>query len=248
MSSRSRRVAGLALTGLALACWALLSPSAFAHGGGGGHGGGGHSGGGHSGGGHSGGGHSGGHAGGHYSGGGHHGGYEHHGGYYHHGGYPGYYGGLGGFGGFYPGYFGGYGYGYGYSPGGYGYGSYGGTYSYPYGYGAGTCVVDGTAPVYAPPATTNVAPAPGRYLGIQQQPVFDGAANAIQVVSVEPGSAAEQAGLRAGDVILSANGYLTQDVGNLPWIIAGTPANGELAMSVRSAADGQVRTVTARIP
>lgn len=239
MSSRSRRVAGLALTGLALACWALLSPSAFAHGGGGGGGGGGHGGGGHGG----------GHAGGHDSGGGHQGGYEHHGGYYHHGGYPGYYGGLGGFGGFYPWYFGGYGYGSGYGYGyGYGYGSYGGNDSYPYDYGAGSYVVDGATPGYAPPATADVAPAPGRYLGIQQQPIFDGTTNAIQVVAVEPGSAAEQAGLRTGDVIFSANGYLTQDVGNLPWIIAGTPANGDLAMSVRSSADGQLRTVTARIP
>ena len=36
-------------------------------------------------------------------------------------------------------------------------------------------------------------------------------------------SPAEQAGLQPGDVILSANGYLTQQSGNLAWIIATVP-------------------------
>jgi PDZ domain len=185
------------------------------------HGGGG--GGGHGGGGHGGGGHSGAH---------HSRGYYHGG---HHGYYPNYY-----FGGAYGGY--GYGYGYGYN---YPYYNYG--YNYPYysyNYPANYYSAYGSAAapsVYA-------APTQGRFLGIDEQPVMDAAGNGMQVVRVYSGSAAEQAGLQAGDVIYSANGYLTQQHGNLAWIIGTVPSNGLLQMNVRTARDGTVRVVTARIP
>ena len=65
---------------------------------------------------------------------------------------------------------------------------------------------------------------------------------------VYPGSPAEQAGLQPGDVILSANGYATQQSGNLAWIIATVPSGGQLQMNVHTARDGAVHAVTARIP
>ncbi len=164
----------------------------------------------------------------------------HHTGGYHYGGYhPGYSNGyypryFGGFG-YFPGYFGGYGYG-GYGYGGYGNGYYGTGYSYPYsGYGYSDPAYN--APVYGTqgPAAAYPDPSQGRYLGIDQLAVVDGGVPGMQVVGVYPGSPAEQAGLHAGDVIHSANGYLTQEAGNLPWIIANTPPSGVLQMNVRTA-------------
>jgi hypothetical protein len=235
MFSLMRRDARLpmAVLGLALAAWIVTGGSAFAHGGGGG-GGGGHGGGGGGGHGGGGGGHSGG---GHYGGGGYHGG-GYHGGYSNNG--------FGYYGGFYPGYYFGSGY-YGYP--GYGYGSgYGTGYGYPYhnsGYGGNYPAYTYDNSVYPAAAP---APAQGRYLGIDEQAVNDSGGPGMKVMRVYPGSPAEQAGLQPGDVIQSANGYLTQQSGNLAWIIATVPANGALQMNVRSARDGLVHVVTAQLP
>jgi PDZ domain len=222
---------------LALAAWIVSGPAAFAKGGGGGggHGGGG---GGHGGGG---GGHGGG-GGGHGGGGGAHGGYG--GGGYHSGG-P-HYGGNGGHGynnGYYPSfYFGGNGY-YGYPGYGYGYGPtypyYNNGYYYPnYGYDYSTAASPAVYP----------APGQGRYLGIDEQVVADAGGRGMQVVRVYAGSAAEQAGLQAGDVIYSANGYLTQEHGNLAWIIATVPPNGVLKLNFRATRDGATHVVNAQLP
>lgn len=203
---------------LGIGAWIVTGTSAFAHGGGGG--GGGHGGGG-------------GRGGGGHSGGGYHGGGGgNHGGYYHSG--YGYYGGI------YPGYYFGSGY-YGYP--GYGYG-YNNGYAYPYynsgyGYNYPTYTYDNS--VY--PAATQ-----GRYLGIDELAVNDSAGPGMQVMRVYPGSAAEQAGLQPGDVILSANGYVTQQSGNLAWIIATVPSGGLLQMNVHTVRDAAVHAVTARIP
>jgi hypothetical protein len=184
--------------------------------------GGGGGGGGHGGGGGGHGGGGGGHGGGGHSGGYHSGGY-HYGGYGYSNGYyyPNFYFGSGGY--------------YGYPNYGYGYG-YGSGYTYPsytYGYG--------NSPVYA-------APTQGRYLGIDEQPVVDSGGQGMQVVQVYPGTPAAQAGLQVGDVIYSANGYLTQVHGHLAWIIANTPSNGELQMNVRTARDGVDHLIVARVP
>ena len=40
----------------------------------------------------------------------------------------------------------------------------------------------------------------------------------MKISKVYPGSAPEKAGLHAGDLIYSINGYLTQEPGNLEWI------------------------------
>jgi S1-C subfamily serine protease len=70
----------------------------------------------------------------------------------------------------------------------------------------------------------------------------------MQVVRVYAGSPAEQAGLQAGDVIYSANGYLTQQHGNLTWIIVSLPPGGALQMNVRAARDCAMHFVSALIP
>ena len=77
---------------------------------------------------------------------------------------------------------------------------------------------------------------------------MDAGVQGMQVLRVYPGSAAEQAGLQAGDIIYSANGYLTQQHGNLAWIIATVPPNGVLQMNVRAARDGVTHAVTAQLP
>jgi hypothetical protein len=213
---------------LALAVSVMNGQSVFAHGGGGGGGGGGHGGGGggHGGGG---GGHGGGgHSGGHYGGGGHSGGYQRGGNNFNNGFFPIFYGGYGG-----------YGYGYGYS-----YPYYNNGYSYPYNgydYSQGFGATASSPAVYA-------SPAQGRYLGIDEQPVTDASGSGMKVMQVYSGSAAQQAGLQVGDVIYSANGYTTQQPGNLAWIIATVPSNGVLQMTVRTARDGAFHVINAQLP
>jgi len=69
----------------------------------------------------------------------------------------------------------------------------------------------------------------------------------IQVTRVHPGSPAERAGLQAGDTIVSANGYLTQDPGNLAWIINHHAPNGVVTLNIRKVANGQDATVNATL-
>ena len=209
----------------------------------------------------------GGHMGGGYHGGGYGGrGYHRgYGGYY----YPGFF--LGGYGLGYGLGYGGYGYGYG---DGYGYGNGYSNYYYPstyvYGYtdpntnyapGYVYPAADGTYgyPVQnaTAPATTVVQPTvpinvstgtQGAMLGIDEQPVVDGLGQGMRVDRVYPGSPAERAGLQVGDVIHSANGYLTQIHGNLTWIINTQAPNGVLNLSVHRASDGRDATVVAQLP
>jgi hypothetical protein len=157
-----------------------------------------------------------------------------------------------------------YGYGYGYPGIGYGYG-YGGYPGYGYGYGlaginpyaAGNMTVapaNGFAytSAYVPPATgatSNGGATQRRVLGIDEEPVVstDGR-RGIKVANVYPGSAAERAGLQVGDVVRSINGYMTEQRGNLAWIIANKTPNSELKMVVRTANDGKDHTITATLP
>jgi membrane-associated protease RseP (regulator of RpoE activity) len=88
-----------------------------------------------------------------------------------------------------------------------------------------------------------------RLLGIDEDPfVMPDGAKAMKVSKVFPGSAAEKAGLQAGDVIRSVNGYLTEQRGNLAWIIANATPKNELRISVQTAKDGQNHIVTATLP
>lgn len=175
------------------------------------------------------------------------------------------YGGWGCYGGCYGGW-GGYGYGYptgyGYGYGGYGYGGYGGYgypyyggygYSYPYytaGYASPGVGVTYSSAYVAPGASAanTVMPAQGRYLGIDEDPVTDSSGRkGMKVSNVYPGTPAQRAGLQVGDVIYSINGYLTEQRGNLAWIIANAAPNNQLNITLKRASDGQQRSVTAQI-
>jgi PDZ domain len=180
-------------------------------------------------------------------------------------GYPGY-----GYGYGYPDY----GYGYGYPDYGYGYNGYGSGYYYPdytygtvYSYPSSSYVVTsnsnagyaaapgsgytyssayGTVPLQAAtPAPPSSFPLPS--LGIDEQKVSDATGSHIQVTRVHPGSPAERAGLKVGDTIVSANGYLTQDPGNLAWIINHHAPNGVVTLNIRKVANGQATTVNATL-
>jgi hypothetical protein len=203
---------------MTLASWFLSGSSAFAKGGGGG---GGHGGGGH-------------HSSGHSFGGYHHGGYRYGG---HHYGYSN---------GYWPGYYGGYRYS---SYPGYGYGYHDTGYSYPYyGYGYSDPTYSDAQGYVAQWQVTYATAAPWRMLGIDEVAINDGGVIGMQVTRVYAGSPAERAGLQVDDVIHAANGYLTQQHGNLTWIISGLPSNGTLQMSVRMARDRAEHVINAQIP
>lgn len=92
-------------------------------------------------------------------------------------------------------------------------------------------------------------PARGRSLGIDVEPVVEAAGvRGLKVSKVYPGTAAEGAGLQVGDVIHSINGYLTEERGNLAWIIANAAANNNLKMNVRKLSDGKKQIVTVQLP
>jgi hypothetical protein len=123
----------------------------------------------------------------------------------------------------------------------------------------GSAPPTGAAPNAAPPPPPPTAPpasgpgpglpAQGSRLGIEQEPVVEaGGLRALKVSKVYPRTAAETAGLHAGDVIRSINGYRTKERSDLAWIIANAAPNRVLSMSVRRANDGEVRKVALRLP
>jgi hypothetical protein len=122
----------------------------------------------------------------------------------------------------------------GYDPG------YGGFPSYG-GYG-----IANRSPNAAPMVGT--PPTQRRLLGIDEEPVVISGVKAMKVGKVFPGTAAAKAGLQAGDVIRSVNGYLTEQRGNLAWVIANAAPNNELKLDVQTAKDGQSHLITATIP
>lgn len=88
----------------------------------------------------------------------------------------------------------------------------------------------------------------GSDLGIDEEPVVDaGGVRGMKVAKVYPGTAAAKAGIQAGDVLHSINGYSTQRHGNLAWIIANAAPNRVLEINLRSVRDGQEHTITAQI-
>ncbi|MFI5455054.1 MAG: PDZ domain-containing protein [Isosphaerales bacterium] len=102
-----------------------------------------------------------------------------------------------------------------------------------------------------PPATSrpSSSSAVGRSLGIEEVPVVDAnGARGIKISNVYSGAAAEKAGLHAGDVVYSSNGYLTQVRGNLPWIINHAAPSKVLTMRVRTVGDSTEHTITAQLP
>jgi hypothetical protein len=146
-------------------------------------------------------------------------------------------------------------YGYAYNSPYYGY-SYGSPYwgyltSYPaissaVGYTSTPAVPVSPRPVSAPSGNSNATTA--LVLGVDAQQVTErNGQEAMQVSKVYPGTAAERAGLKIGDTIESANGYMTQVPGNLAWIINNATPDHVLKMTVREARDGLDHTLTATL-
>ncbi len=89
----------------------------------------------------------------------------------------------------------------------------------------------------------------GTSLGIESEPTVDaGLARGLKVTRLQPGGAGEKAGLQVGDVIRAANGYLTEQPGNLTWIVANASPDNNIKFTILAAKDGEVRTITARRP
>ena len=108
---------------------------------------------------------------------------------------------------------------------------------------------EATSLIGGEPAPVPDTPNLGRFLGIGQQAVVDPEGRTgIQVMSVATGSPAHLAGLEPGDVILSANGYATEDVGTLPWLVKSSEPNGALRLTIRNVRNGEIIGRTAQIP
>ncbi len=91
-------------------------------------------------------------------------------------------------------------------------------------------------------------PGPARDLGIDEEAALeDKGVRGVKVSRVHPGTAAEKAGLKPGDVIHSINGYVTAERGNLAWIVANAAPDNVLKISVRTASDGRERTIAAEL-
>jgi len=88
-----------------------------------------------------------------------------------------------------------------------------------------------------------------RDFGIDEEPVIDSdGVRAIKVSNVYPGAPAAKAGLQAGDVIRSINGFRTEQPGNLAWIIANATLHSQLKINVHKLSDGKVRSVSVQFP
>ena len=64
---------------------------------------------------------------------------------------------------------------------------------------------------------------------------------------LKTGTGAASAGLQVGDVLISVNGYLTEQRGNLAWIIAKVTPGSDVKMVVRTVKDGKDHTVMATV-
>lgn len=111
------------------------------------------------------------------------------------------------------------------------------------------------SPPNAPPTTAPTTgaslddPATSRSLGANAEPfVAPGRGLGLRVTRVHPGGGAEMAGLRVGDVIDSINDYRTESPSHVAWIISHAAPDNVLNMRVRAASDGEIRTISAKLP
>ena len=70
----------------------------------------------------------------------------------------------------------------------------------------------------------------------------------LKITNILPGSTAANAGLQVGDVILSINGYVTEQRQHLTWIISNAAPDNILKMNVVKVSDGKDQTLTIRMP
>lgn len=92
-------------------------------------------------------------------------------------------------------------------------------------------------------------PTQARELGFDQEPATTPAGlRGMQVTRVDEGSLAQKAGLRVGDLIISINGYLTDEPGNLPWIIINKADDRLLRLNVRSPGEAQDKELKLELP
>src|SRR5262249_1946273 len=106
-----------------------------------------------------------------------------------------------------------------------------------------------TPPETAPPGAMNREAIQARYLGIAPDAVaLPGGRRGLSIVSILPGSTAENAGLHDGDVILLLNGQPTEQRGDLAKFITGAAPGTPLRMVVRPLGIGQDRAVTIQVP
>jgi hypothetical protein len=135
-----------------------------------------------------------------------------------------------------------------------GYGAFTGTLPYteaqlaPFTTAAGTRGSYSGAFTPTPPAAAPNAPQ-GRTLRIDVEPIVDASGvRGMKISKVTPGTAAEKAGLHAGDVLYSINGYLTTQRSDLTWILANAASDNVLRMKVITASDGNEHTIVVRLP
>ncbi len=136
------------------------------------------------------------------------------------------------------------------------YGDFTGTIPYPESAFAPFETISG--PSGSSSGTSNVAPPPNpssnppsnRSFGVDGEPVPDAAAGGVlglKILGILPGSVAEKAGLRVGDVILSINGSLTQRSSDLFQILENAATNNALKIKVRTATDGKLKDITVQL-
>jgi hypothetical protein len=135
-----------------------------------------------------------------------------------------------------------------------GYGAFTGTLPYteaqlaPFTTAAGTRGSYSAPGAPTPPAAVPNAPQ-ARSLGADVESIVDiSGVRGLKVARVTPGSVAEKAGLHAGDVLYSINGYLTTQPSDLTWILANAAPDNVLRLRIVSASDGKEHTITARLP
>jgi membrane-associated protease RseP (regulator of RpoE activity) len=106
-----------------------------------------------------------------------------------------------------------------------------------------------TSPTTATTEAIPGSPDARSLLGIDTDAVVDaGSARGLKVTWVQPSSAGERAGLKVGDVIRSANGYLTEQPGHLTWVLLKAAADGVITLDVLAAQGGEVHVITVRRP
>src|SRR5262249_45668806 len=87
-----------------------------------------------------------------------------------------------------------------------------------------------------------------REFGIEEEPVVDpDGTRGMRVAAVYPGTLAEQAGIRTGDIISSMNHYQTIQPGDLGLIIANAIPGSDLVIFVRKVSDNKAHAVTVRL-